>query len=304
MKNNCTLIAAYVLWLSASLSCLAQQDPVYAQYLNNPYILNPAYAGSSNMLNAQLQYRLQWIGFAGNPVTANFNAHSSFFQNKMGVGLQVIRDEIGENKNTEFNLAYAYKLELSEATLSFGLQAGFINYTNNIGELNIQNPGDPAFFNYSEMSFNTGAGIMLLSDSYIIGLSAPRLLPATVSMGGETIDVYTQNYYLFGSYKFLLSEKISFRPAALLKITDANPVSVDFNANISYLNTWTAGVFTRNLSTYGLLLSMSLGNFRFGYVLELPTNQSVGLNFTSHEFMVGIKFKAFSFHDPLLIRSY
>jgi hypothetical protein len=39
-------------------------------------------------------------------------------------------------------------------------------------------------------------------------------------------------------------------------------------------------------------------------VLELPTNQSVGVNYTSHEFMIGLKLKAFTFHDPLLVRSY
>ncbi|MCU0358411.1 MAG: type IX secretion system membrane protein PorP/SprF [Cyclobacteriaceae bacterium] len=302
MKKIVTLVAV-ICFASLSVS-MAQQDPIYAQYLNNPYTLNPAYAGSNNMLNSQLQYRLQWAGLAGNPVTANFNVHSSIFQNKMGLGLQVIQDQIGENKNTEVNVAYAYKVELTDATLSFGLQAGFINYTNNINELTIQNPSDPLFFNYSEMQFNTGAGIMLLSDRYVVGLSAPRLLPATVSQGGETIEVYNQNYYFFGSYKFFLSEKVSFRPATLLKYSGANPLSVDLNANFSYLNTWNAGLFTRNLNTYGLLVSMTVNNFRFGYVLELPTNNSVGVNYTSHEFMIGLKLKAFSFHDPLLVRSY
>jgi len=301
MKN----IYLTLLFTSFSVNfSFAQQDPIYAQYLNNPYILNPAYAGSSNMLNAQLQYRTQWAGFAGNPITTNFNAHSSFFQNKMGLGMQVIQDQMGENKNTEFNLAYAYKIELSNSTLSFGLQAGFINFTNVLDQLNIQNPDDPAFFPYAETNFNTGAGAMLISDRYIIGLSAPRLLPATVSQGGQSIDVYSQNYYLFGSYMFLITEKLRFKPATLLKISQASPVSVDLNANISYLDNYSAGIFTRNFNTYGVLLNMSFSNFRFGYAFELPTNQSVGLNFTSHEIMLGIKIKMLNFHDPGLIRSY
>jgi type IX secretion system PorP/SprF family membrane protein len=304
MKHLITYSLGFALLLGATSLCYSQLDPIYAQYLNNPYILNPAYAGSSNMLNAQLQYRLQWAGFAGNPETANFNIHSSFFQNRMGLGLQVIQDKIGENKNTEFNLAYAYKIDLNETTLSFGLQAGFINYTNDVSELNIQNPGDPAFFNYSEMQFNTGAGVMLISDRFIIGLSAPRLLPATVSMGGESVDVYSQNYYLFGSYMFMISEKIRFKPATLLRASSGVPLSFDVSANFTYLDNFSAGIFTRNLNTYGLLIGAAFNNVRFGYTLELPTNQSVGLNFTSHEVMAGIKLKAFSFHDPLLIRSY
>ena len=299
MKKIFTLV-----FVCVSAWAHAQQDPIYAQYLNNPYIINPAYAGSNNMGNAMLQYRTQWAGFAGNPVTANFNAHMSVFQNKMGLGMQVIQDKVGENKNTEFNLSYAYKIELQSATLSFGLQAGFINYTNILDDLNIQNPNDPAFFPYSETNFNTGAGAMLLSDRYALGISVPRLLPATVSQGGQSVDVYNQNYYLFGSYLFLISEKIRFKPATLMKVSAASPLSVDLNANFSYLDQYTAGVFTRNFNTYGLLLNMAFGNFKFGYVFELPTNNSVGLNFTTHEIMLGIRFKVLTFHDPYLIRSY
>jgi len=282
----------------------AQQDPIYAQYLNNPYILNPAYAGNNNMLNAQLQYRTQWAGYAGNPVTVNFNAHSSVAQNKMGLGLQVIQDQIGENKNTELSMAYAYKINLENSTLSFGLQAGFINFTNQNDQLNIRNLDDPLFFPYSETNFNTGAGMMLISDRYIVGASVPRLLPATVSQGGETIQLYSQNYYLFGSYMFMLSEKIRFKPSTLLKATAGNPLSVDLNANFSYIDKYSAGIFTRNLNTYGLLVNMSAGNFRFGYVFELPTQSSVGLNYSSHEILLGIKFKALPFHDPFAIRTY
>jgi type IX secretion system PorP/SprF family membrane protein len=293
-----------LLFLCFTVLVYAQQDPIYAQYLNNPFILNPAYAGSNNMGNAMLQYRTQWAGFAGNPITTNFNAHMSVFQNKMGLGVQAIQDQVGENRNTEFNLAYAYKIELSDATLSFGLQAGFINFTNVLDELNIQNPNDPAFFPYSETNFNTGAGAMLLSDRYVLGISVPRLLPAAVSQGGQSIDVYNQNYYLFGSYMFLISEKIRFRPATLMKVSAGVPLSADLNANFSYLDQYTAGIFTRNFNTYGMLLNMAFGNFKFGYVFELPTDNSVGLNFTTHEIMLGIRFKALPFHDPNLIRSY
>src|SRR4051812_31473242 len=88
----------------------AQQDPIYAQYLNNPLIINPAYAGSNNMFNAGIQYRRQWAGLDGNPTTVNFNSHMSVYQNRVGLGLMVIQDKIGDTKNTEFSTAYSYKI--------------------------------------------------------------------------------------------------------------------------------------------------------------------------------------------------
>lgn len=43
-------IAALLLLVSTHTG-FCQQDPLYAQYINNPFVLNPAYAGFTNDLN-------------------------------------------------------------------------------------------------------------------------------------------------------------------------------------------------------------------------------------------------------------
>jgi len=296
---------SFLLLLVAPLTMVAQQDPLYAQYMNNPLAINPAYAGTHKMLYSTLQYRTQWAGLSGNPVTINFSSHMPVVAEKMGLGLQVIQDQIGENKNTEFNASYSYRIDIKESQLSFGLQAGFINFTNNPDELNILDPDDPSFYPYSEIKFNTGAGLLLTNnDRYIIGLSVPRLLPATISMGGQDVTVYSQNYYVFGSYLFLLSDKLRFKPSALIKATKASAPSVDVNANFTLLDNYSAGVFTRNFKTYGLLLSMRFSTYQLGYALELPGSKSESLNFTTHEIMLGIRLKVFRFHNPLSVQNF
>ena len=90
----------------------AQQDPIYAQYL-----INPAYAVSNNMFNAGLQYRTQWAGLDANSTTVNFNSHMSVYRNKVGVGLMVIEDKLGDQQNTEVNTLYSYKLDLKNSVL-------------------------------------------------------------------------------------------------------------------------------------------------------------------------------------------
>jgi len=283
-----------------SIPGYSQQDPIYASYMQNPLAINPAYAGSNNMLNASFQYRTQWAGLDQNPTTINFSAHSSVMRSQVGVGVMVIQDKLGDNKNTEFQGVFSYKLPVSSTTsLSFGMQTGFIRYETDPSMLTIRDPGDPAFEELTETKFNTGVGLLLKSDNYMVGLSVPRLLPATVSQGGQTIELYKQTYYLFGSYAWLLSQDIRFKPSVLMRYAQGSPVAYDVNATITYKEHLTAGLFTRNFNTYGLLAQMILSKFRMGYVFELPVGSS-NLNFTTHEITVGINMHVLSFHDRAL----
>lgn len=284
---------------TCSFTAMAQQDPIYAQYMNNPFLINPAYAGSNKMLNASLQYRTQWAGLEANPVTANFSSHLSARNNKLGLGLNVNQDQIGDTKNTEVSAAYAYKINLKDAVFSFGLQAGFIRYSNDATQLAIRDAGDPSFNLMAEAKFSMGAGVLLKSDRYIVGLSAPRLLPISLDQNGQSIELYKQHYYLFGSYLWMLSEDIRFKPSMLLRGSAGAPYSVDVNTSFSFKEKFTAGVFTRNLRTYGLLLQTNVKSFKMGYAFELPANTTSSLNFVSHEITLGIALGVFTYHDQI-----
>jgi type IX secretion system PorP/SprF family membrane protein len=276
---------------------MAQQDPTYAQYLNNPFVINPAYAGINNRFNANIQYRSQWSAIEGHPETFNFNSHVSIVDNKVGIGLMVIKDKIGENTTTEISSAYSYKIKLKgDKIFSFGMDFGMMRFTNNNSNLNLQ-PNDPYFVTYNVTQFNIGAGAMLKSDRYMIGFSVPRLLPVTVNLGqGQNMQVYSRNYYLFGSYMIHLNERVRLRPAALLRTSDDLKNSLDLNMNLQVEDYFSAGVFTRNLNTYGLLLQIVVKHYRFGYAIEVPGSKTA-IPFTTHEFMLGISLSTFSFHD-------
>ena len=141
-------------------SATAQQDPLTSQYLNNYFIINPAYAGMTKDLNLSAGYRTQWAGFAGSPVTLNANGHISLAGNKMGAGINIVQDKIASNKTTEINAAYAYHIPMKDGVdLSFGLQAGVINYRSDYSDLNVDK-SDPKFNNVSEYQPNFGAGVL------------------------------------------------------------------------------------------------------------------------------------------------
>lgn len=45
----------------------AQQDPNFTQYMYNTMSINPAYAGSRDVLSATILHRSQWLGFDDGP---------------------------------------------------------------------------------------------------------------------------------------------------------------------------------------------------------------------------------------------
>ncbi len=288
-----------ILTFLLSFSATAQQDPIYAQYINNPLVINPASAGNNNMFNATIQYRNQWAGLEANPSTVNFTSHLSVYQNKIGLGLLVSQDKLGDTKNSSFNTAYAYKIQLANSTVSFGLQAGLNRFSNDATLLTIRNAGDDAFNTLSQTSFNIGTGILFKSDRYIFGVSVPRLLPTAVAFGGQSIELYKQHYYLFASRVWFFSETVRFKPSALVRATQGASLSADVNASFTLKENFTTGIFTRNFKSYGLLVQASLKNIKLGYVFELPVSSASSLNFVSQEITLGFAAGLFTYHDKI-----
>jgi type IX secretion system PorP/SprF family membrane protein len=281
MKRYLTIA---LFWL-VTYGSYGQQDPLYSQYLNNPIVLNPAYAGINNVFSASLAYRTQWTGLDGAPKTALLSASSSFFDNKVGGGLTIINDKIGSVTNTQINISGAYKIEFGDNTFSFGMQTGINTYRENNDELDIRDPNDALFSsNQSFTKINIGAGAIIKGPQYFIGLSVPRLINSTENIDNVETQIYSRHYYLGLGYVFLLNNSLALKTGTLIKAVAEAPASIDLSASLLFLDRFNAGLMSRNLETYGLTFGMLLKeNLRFGYTFEVPTNQSVGSQFSSHE---------------------
>lgn len=301
-------IVACTLWLVICCGKLhAQQDPLYAQYINNPIIINPAYTGFTNNFASSISYRQQWIGLEGGPQTINFNSQISLSGNLMGAGLIVFSDKIGSTKYNQASATYAYRIAVSDKqTLSFGLQAGYANYQIDNNNVNPFDAGDPLFEGKVSESIPTfGSGLILSSDRYFIGLSVPNLLKSTFENKGVQATIYNQHFYALGSYLFFIGDRLRLRPSALLKLVSGAPVSIDLNAALVFYENYQVGLLTRNFNTYGLFGQMVVSDtFRFGFVFEVPTGASVGSNFTTFELTAGIRFNALSFHQNKSLNSF
>lgn len=305
MPMRLTLLLIFFILAISKLQ--AQNDPLYAQYLNNPLLINPAYTGLNNNFNMSVTYRKQWAGFDGSPVTANVSTHTSLFNNKMGVGLVLLQDKIGNSNNTEIQGTYSYKIGFNDKYLSFGLQGGVLNFRSNDVMLNPYDKNDAVFMqnqNITRPSF--GAGIILKSDRFFIGLSVPRMLKATgtfVDSASNTFEakLYQQHFYATVAYVFYLSERLRLKPSILVKSVKGAPVSIDYQANVILDEKYILGLYTRNLNSIGALLQFKFTKgYRFGYAYEIPLNNSVGTQFNTHEISLGLNLSVFSSHDTFL----
>jgi len=280
----------------SSFVTMAQQDPLYSQYYNNPMLINPAFAGSNERLYAGVAYRTQWAGMDGAPKMYSVNSHIGLADNKVGLGVMAVQDQIGDFKTVQYGAVGAYRIKLRTSTLSFGMQLGATRFATDPTLVKVFNSADPAFNQVSETKFNTGAGVLLQNERYALSFSVPRLLANTVNQGGQTIQVYGQNYYLYGSYVFYLSERVQFKPSTLLRATSGSPIAADVNCNFLFKESYTAGIFTRNLGTYGFLAQIVMSHYRFGYVYEIPGKNST-LNFASHEFSLALSMDVLHSHN-------
>ncbi|HLG03834.1 MAG TPA: PorP/SprF family type IX secretion system membrane protein, partial [Bacteroidia bacterium] len=127
MKKTLTI---FVLALG-SLTAVAQQDPQFSQYMHNKVFMNPAYAGMRRALCLSLIARNQWTGFEGAPQTGVFSGDIYFpgpGKFGSGVGLNVMYDKLGFEKNFRFDLDYSFHIEMgTPGTLAIGLQLGAFN---------------------------------------------------------------------------------------------------------------------------------------------------------------------------------
>jgi type IX secretion system PorP/SprF family membrane protein len=291
-------ISALLILCLLSLSSYAQQDPVYSLYLNNPFLLNPAYAGFNKVLSVSANHRSQWQGIQGSPTSFSASANMPLHNNKMGAGLIMFNDQIGSSKTTEVHAVYSYKVELDpNRTITFGLQAGAVNYQNDFSDLTID-PDDPKFQqNISETSPSFGTGIIYSTDKLFVGVSVPRLMNTTLE-DSLTTAIYNRHLYVNAAYLLHLSPLFKLKPFLLMRHVKGAALSMDIGASCIATDKYVLGLFMRNFHTVGLLSQLNLSDaLRIGYAFELPTARTPDVNFSVHEFSISFRFSLLRFHD-------
>ncbi|MFC2124645.1 type IX secretion system membrane protein PorP/SprF [Bacteroidota bacterium] len=276
-----------------------QQQATFSQYMFNGLAINPAYAGSHEVLSATALVRYQSLGLPGAPTTQSFSAHTPLLNEKIALGALFVHDKIGVIDQTGIYGSYAYRIQFSEDkakpnVLSLGLQAGVSIYDAKYSELQIYNSSDPAFArDITQSKVNFGFGIYYYTHKLYAGLSIPHL-SSNVFDRGDNFETITQTnpILLNGGYVFKLTRFIKFKPNFLMKFVDTAPVEIDLNGNLSFDDVLWVGVSYKALSAVNVLTEAQVTNqIRIGYAYSLTTSSLRQVDHGSHEFLVNYRFK-------------
>jgi type IX secretion system PorP/SprF family membrane protein len=272
VKNILKAFALCLLFVITTMQAFAQQDPAYSQFMYNGISINPAMAGSAETFAAAALIRQQWAGIEGAPQTKTLNIDAPVLNDRLGLGLSIIDDEIGVVENLNINAQYAYRIKIKNGALSMGLQAGFNNYKADYMSVvtNANSSMDNSFSqNTNRMIFNFGAGAYYYSEKFFAGFSVPHFinqqLDGIQDQNGVQSHQY-RHYFLTTGYVFSIGERYKLKPSTLLKVAEGAPVQLDVNANVWYNDVISAGVSYRtNDSVSGLFQLQVAKQIRIGF---------------------------------------
>lgn len=283
----------------------AQQDAQYTQYMFNTLSVNPAYAGSRGQLSIAALYRSQWVGLEGAPETQTLNLHSPIRNSRLGYGISIVNDNIGDGvvQETYFDAVVSYTIDVSQvAKLSFGLKAGgnllnldfaglqqFGPFTESLGTDNIENRFSPNF----------GLGLYYHTDKFYAGLSAPNILE-TEHFDNSQADANSVsflsaeriNFYLITGYVFDLNGNLKFKPALLTKAVGGAPLQVDVSASFLFNEKFSFGAAYRWDAAISALAGFQITDqLMLGLAYDRETTDLGSTQFNDGSFEVFLRFE-------------
>jgi len=288
-----------MLMIMGALFSKGQQDPMYTQYIFNLQTINPAYAGSWQDIGVTALSRDQWLGIQGHPTTQTFSFQTPLRSEHVGIGLNIVNDNVGLEKTLSVNFDYSYQILLSDiTTLRFGIKGGFMNYSNNLTGYTQypDNQSDPLYQVNIKNKFmpNFGFGLYLSSPKYYLSLSLPEIVQGSYQQGqASSANTSTQVRHLFfaGGMVFELSDNIKFKPTFMTQAVSGTPFLYDLSANFLIAEKFWIGGMYRSGDAVSVIAQWIINRkLRFGYAYDFTTTDLQKFSNGVHEVMISYEF--------------
>ncbi len=292
----------------------AQENPLHfhSNYLLNPYLVNPAIAGSKDFNNINLSVRQSISQIEGAPRTEIVSGHTRLrkptkgyswsYRNpgftNIGLGGLLYNDMINGFRRLGAEVTYAYHVPLHRAAfshLSFGLSGTAFYYSINPNAFNVI--GDPLLTGEVLNSIVPDAnfGIYYYGINHYLGISVYNLFETNIKTGTDEPINRKRTYFFLGGHKFLLSvdKYILLEPSILMKFTEETYKKFYNYIDISlrcYIQTIYFGMSYRMKETLTTFALYQFRNVNIGMAYEFPFSKAYNLTFGTAQIMVGVNF--------------
>jgi type IX secretion system PorP/SprF family membrane protein len=288
MKNLLLLVITAL----AALPSAAQQNGQYSQYMFDHLAVNPAFAGTKDVLNITLSSSKQWTGFKGAPALSALSGHMPFRKMHAGAGLEIISDRIGPRSVTGALGTYTYKVRLGAGKLSMGLRLGAYSYDYNWSKIDFIDQGDNIYTGPEKKVVSTGDfGLYYYTRTLYAGASASHLngdmlLPSSTGRI-EDPSRLQPHIYLAGGKVWKVKQGLLINPSLLMMYTKATPLTIDINCNaLVEEKLWLGASFRVKYGIAGYLQFKINDQLRAGYSYQHGFTEAAALGGT-HQVMIG-----------------
>jgi len=283
------------------LVSLAQQAPMFTQYKNSQMLSNPAFAGMSEGICINGIMRQQWAGF--NDSDGNSVAPQTFFISADapikvlhgGIGGSITQDKLAQWSDISVQLAYSFHLDMALGKLGIGAGINLINRSIDFSGFNPHQGNDPVLLTgeQSSMVVDANLGLFFRSpDRFYFGVSATNILQTSAKkLTADEVGIKNdRTFYIIGGYQFVFPNNPNFEiePSILIQ-SDIYSTQYNLSAIVKYNNRFWGGLNYRFQESVGVIVGMSIKDFRIGYSYDIPT-LAVGVP-GSHEIHLGYCFK-------------
>jgi len=291
---------------SGQLISYGQQDPQFTQYMLNPMMFNPAVAGTEDYWISTLAVRNQWVNIPGSPVSQNITTHLPIYQISSGVGLSILNDVAGQQRNTGVALSYAWHKNLRNSVISFGVSGGIVQQSLDGSKLitptgsyedivDHHDPNLPVTLQ-TELLPDAAVGMYYLSDKLTAGISATHVLvplQAGQETSGATIQ-YNPNAYVYVAYRQKIGDLFELMPNVLYK-TDLSESMIDLNLMGTFKNNFLFGAsFRSNVSgqsdAFALVGGLNISEkWKISYSYDITSSALNAVSAGSHEVVLSYR---------------
>ena len=277
---------------------MAQREIHFSQYRYQGILINPAYAGNQNQVQASLGYKVQWRGLKSSPTLMAFTIHRPIIHQSAGLGLQVNRETFGKSSHLAMLGCFSYKIRLAKGVLAMGLETGFRQYVLNITDLVIEDPTDPSIS--PRQTFNNvdfGLGMYYETDKSHVGITAKKINGSAFQQA-SLLSINPQQYYtLFAGRKWNVGNS-KLLLGCFLNYTFQQASLLEGNATYQTENGLVLGLGYRSTQELMFMLGVQVKkfipvvteDFTIGYAYDYGFTALQDMNDGAHEIVLSYRF--------------